>query len=90
MDLPVRYKDYHYTERWKVRDEYVRVQKGMCYYCKTPLDKEPIEDKLIKPHLYPKGFFKHPVHLHHSHKTGMTLGAVHCYCNAVLWEYEGE
>jgi hypothetical protein len=40
--------------------------------------------------LFPKSFFKYPVHLHHCHKTGLTLGAVHHYCNAYLWQYLGE
>jgi hypothetical protein len=31
----------------------------------------------------------HPVHLQHSHVTGLTEGAVHAFCNAVLWQYEG-
>ena len=92
MKLPVRYDDFHHTERWQVRNEYVRIQRGLCWYCKAPLDGEPAEkvrDKTIKPHLYPKGFFNNPIHLHHNHVTGMTVGAVHCHCNAVLWEYEG-
>lgn len=40
--------------------------------------------------LFPPNFFKHPVHLHHDHQTGMTIGAVHNHCNAVLWQYYGE
>ena len=40
--------------------------------------------------LFPESFFKYPVHLHHSHDTGKTIGAVHAYCNAVLWEYYGQ
>ena len=40
--------------------------------------------------LFPPNFFKWPVHLHHSHDTGMTIGAVHARCNAVLWQYHGE
>jgi hypothetical protein len=40
--------------------------------------------------LFPKNFLKWPVHLHHSHDTGMTIGAVHSYCNAVLWQYHNE
>jgi len=90
MKLPVKYNDYPYTERWKIREEYIKVQKGLCYYCKDELDKEPIKDKEITPSLYPNGFFNHPIHLHHSHVTGLTIGAVHCYCNAVLFEYYGE
>jgi hypothetical protein len=28
--------------------------------------------------------------LHHCHQTGLTIGAVHAKCNAVLWQYHGE
>jgi len=60
MKLPVRYKDYHYTERWKVREEYIKIQKGMCFYCNAPLLGEPatyITNKKINRNLYPNGFF---------------------------------
>lgn len=40
--------------------------------------------------IFPKGFFDRPVHLHHSHDTGLTIGAVHAVCNAVLWIYHRE
>ena len=93
MKLPVNYYDFHYTERWKIRNEYVRRQDGKCHYCKKPLDGPPRKDiaKLdVDKTLFPDGFFNYPVHLHHSHDTGMTIGAVHCHCNAVLWQYEGE
>jgi hypothetical protein len=40
--------------------------------------------------LFPELFLKYPVHLHHSHVTGLTIGAVHAYCNAVLWVYHDE
>ena len=93
MRLPVNYNALHYTERKKVREEYARRQNGLCYYCKEPLNGNPAEAVLKKPvtkRLFPDGFFKWPVHLHHSHKTGMTIGAVHNYCNAVLWEHDHE
>lgn len=91
--LPANYNDLHYTERKIVREEYARLQDGLCYYCKNSLKAEPAENvrcKPIKKHLFPDSFFKWPVHLHHDHKTGMTIGAVHNYCNAVLWQYHGE
>ena len=47
-------------------------------------------EKWIDEELVPENFFKYPVHLHHSHYTGMTIGAVHANCNAVLWQYHGE
>ena len=93
MKLPVNYKSLHWTERKAVRLEYINRQKGRCHYCGEPLDGKPakkIADKPVTKSRFPEGFFKWPIHLHHSHTTGMTIGAVHCHCNAVLWEYDGE
>lgn len=95
MELPVRYSklDWRKGEKRIVREEYERLQEGKCYYCKEPLKGPPAKEVAEKPvvkSLFPKGFFNHPVHLHHDHNTDMTIGAVHCYCNAVLWQYDGE
>lgn len=93
MKLPVNYKETHHAERRKVREEYVNLQRGKCYHCDYLLIGQPpqsIRSKSINKNLFPSGFFKWPVHLHHNHKTGMTIGAVHNYCNAVLWQYHGE
>ena len=93
MELPVNYNELTPARRRAVREEYIRIQEGLCCYCKAPLDGEPAEEvagKKVTASLYPDGFFKWSVHLHHSHKTGMTIGVVHNHCNAVLWEYEGE
>jgi len=93
MKLPVYYDTLHQGQKREVREEYIHRQKGLCHHCKAPLNKEPdafILEKPLSVELYPTGFFIHPVHLHHSHDTGLTIGAVHAYCNAVLWEYYGE
>lgn len=93
LPLPVKYDSLHWTERKQVREQYVRLQAGLCLHCKKPLSEEPaksVNSRPVNKKLFPANFFNHPVHLHHSHKTGLTLGAVHCYCNAVLWEYYGE
>ena len=93
MDLPVNYDKLHWTERKAAREQYIKTQKGLCHYCKQPLALVPskeVTDKWVDKTLFPSSFFKWPVHLHHSHATGMTIGAVHNYCNAVLWQYEGE
>lgn len=95
MELPVNYEklDWRKGERRIVREEYERLQGGKCYYCGAPLAGAPadkVAKKPVRESLFPNGFFKNPVHLHHSHVTGMTIGAVHAYCNAVLWQYEGE
>jgi len=91
--LPVNYRKLTDKERREVRLQYVDEQKGACYYCRSPLDQKPpgrIEMMKIDWSLFPPGFLKAPVHLHHDHNTGMTLGAVHSRCNAVLWFYHGE
>lgn len=95
MELPVDYNklDWRKGEKRIVREEYERLQEGKCWYCNQPLSGPPADEVAAKPihmSLFPPGFLKHPVHLHHCHNTGMTIGAVHAYCNAVLWEYDGE
>lgn len=91
--LPVQYKELDWKQRKEVREQYVFQQEGCCYYCSSPLTSQPpkrIKDKRLNMRLFPKDFLKYPIHLHHCHVTGMTIGAVHSYCNGVLWQYEGE
>lgn len=93
MNLPVNYNDISQSERRAVREEYTRLQKGNCSHCGAALTDKPtaeILSKWINTKLFPKSFFQWPVHLHHNHDTGMTIGAVHNTCNAVLWQYHGE
>ena len=80
-------------ERAQLRGRYVSAQDGRCHHCGGALDQEPPENITSKPinwKRFPPNFTRWPVHLHHSHKTGMTIGAVHALCNAVLWQYHGE
>lgn len=91
--LPVDYTKLEWFERRYVREQYVAEQGGDCYYCGCDLAFEPpkaVTDKEISWWLFPQNFFKYPVHLQHNHKSGMTEGAVHAYCNAVMWEYDGK
>ena len=93
MQLPVNYDNTKPAKRRKVREAYVELQDGKCYHCKEPLTGKPsieVGNMWVNSDLFPKGFFRWPVHLHHSHDTGMTIGAVHSKCNAVLWQYHGE
>lgn len=93
MTLPAVYGDLTWQERRDVRNEYALLQHGLCRHCGEPLDGEPsskVKSMNINWRLFPANFMKHPVHLHHSHETGLTLGAVHNRCNAVLWQYHGE
>ena len=60
--------------------------------CNERLDKPPperISSLHIELRAFPPGFLDHPIHLQHSHDTGETEGAVHSYCNAVMWQYDG-
>jgi len=92
MKLPVDYNEMHFTEIRKVREEYIKRQGGLCCYCNMslygPADKDILKKKITKRR-FPSNFFKWPIHLHHNHDTGMTIGAVHNYCNAVSFEYDG-
>lgn len=92
-DLPIDYAAANWRERKTARKLYIVQQHGRCYYCKGPLGMYPAQhvlDKKVDKDLFPVGFFDNPIHLHHNHDSNMTIGVVHAYCNAVLWEYEGE
>lgn len=91
--LPVNYDRLEWWERKAVREQYAVEQGGKCSHCGGDLTGDPIGSdakRKINRRLFPASFFKHPVHLHHCHRTGMTIGAVHNRCNAVLWQYHGE
>lgn len=80
-------------QRRMVRGEYARLQDGLCHYCKAPLAGPPSAEamaKRINEARYPPNFFAWAHHLHHNHRTGLTIGTVHARCNAVLWEHHGE
>lgn len=93
MELPVKYDELNRRQKRLVKELYIEQQKGLCCFCKCPLDGNP-SDEVMNRHIsekwFPKGFFENPVHLHHNHNTGLTIGAVHCRCNAYLWQYLGE
>lgn len=93
MQLPKKYRLLKPHERRQVREEYVRRQKGLCHHCKHPLKGPPansITELPLNLALFPPGFLTYPVHLHHCHRSGFTIGAVHAYCNGVLFQYHGE
>ena len=92
MKLPVDYTMLSPQQRRQVRLQYIKEQDNKCMYCGESLDEpapEKITSKPIIWKLFPPNFLQYPIHLQHCHKTGMTEGAVHNYCNAVLWQYEG-
>lgn len=90
MNLPVQYDTLTWQEKRDVRNEYVKLQDNKCMFCLQELTKSPPNSVLsqkINWKLFPPNFLKYPVHLQHCHKTGLIEGAVHAYCNAVLWQY---
>lgn len=91
MILPVKYSTCR--NKKEVREEYIRLQNGLCQHCGNPIDEEPTEKikrMRINRRLFPLKFFDFPAHLHHDHDSDMTIGVVHAKCNAVLWQYHGE
>lgn len=91
--LPTRYDDLSPVDRARVRSHYIWLQDGLCSHCQAPLEEAPRRDVAnlsLDVTRFPDNFFETPVHLHHDHVTGLTIGAVHAHCNAVLWQYEGK
>lgn len=90
IELPVVYDDTLPHIRKLVREQYIQLQNGLCQHCNLPLTQLPVElmkNNPINKSLFPTTMFQYPVHLHHCRKTGLTIGAVHAYCNAYLWQY---
>lgn len=96
IDLPAYYDHLTRGDRVRVRERYEDEQQGKCCHCGEPLSGDPpssITSVPIRWHLFPggrEGFLRNRVHLHHSHDTGLTIGAVHAHCNAWLWQYRKE
>jgi hypothetical protein len=91
-NLPVYYSKLSANEKRAVREQYTKQQGGNCMFCKTSLLEQPLAEvkkKKINWKLFPPGFLRYPVHLQHNHNNDLTEGAVHAYCNAVLWQYHG-
>src|SRR5688572_29790524 len=76
---PQNYDLLSQPERAKLRGRYVEAQGGNCHHCGGPLNASPpkeIQSKRIDWRRFPPNFTRWPIHLHHSHRTGMTIGAV--------------
>ena len=93
LDLPINYDESSRPIRKQAREQYVIEQDRRCWHCNNLLESLPVEEVLnseIDWSFFPPKFQKWPIHLHHCHKTGMSIGAVHMNCNAYLWQYLGE
>ena len=93
INLPVLYEHCDTKTRKLVREQYAKLQNNCCWYCNALLSDKPSSEIMklyIDRSLFPKNFFKWPIHLHHDHDTGLTIGAVHNRCNAILWQYHGQ
>jgi hypothetical protein len=89
--LPQYYPELSPNIKRKIREQYMEEQSNNCYWCHFSLNEIPpkhITDKPLNIKLFPPGMLDSPIHLQHSHKTGMTEGTVHAYCNCVMWQYE--
>ena len=92
IELPTEYSKLNARTRKLVRERYAKDQEGKCLFCQESLENDPpkiVTEKKIDWSYFPPFFLKYPVHLQHNHDTDMTEGAVHAYCNAVLWQYHG-
>ena len=89
-NLSKNYNKLTPSEKRLLRLEYIKQQDNKCWFCKNDLNEKPskeIAEKFLNLGLFPKGFLNSPIHLQHDHKTGLTEGAVHAYCNGILWQY---
>ena len=91
-NLPVIYDLLPHTEKRAVREQYIKEQQGLCFWCGEDIYKDaPAEvvHRTLNLRLFPDHFLDNPIHLQHDHGTGLTEGAVHAYCNGIMWQYYG-
>lgn len=89
---PEYYSELSQPQRKILREAYVEAQGGLCYWCGELLSGPPSEkvaSASVNMRLFPVGFLANPIHLQHDHHSGLTEGAVHARCNAVMWQYHG-
>ena len=73
--LPVLYSKTSSANRRLIREQYIKEQHGLCYWCNCNLTEQPPKDILdmkINWRLFPTGFLNAPIHLQHNH-TAMQL-----------------
>lgn len=90
IDLPADYRGLNWQARRAVRQQYAEMQHNECFYCGGSLNEDTpkeLKEIPIDWSLFPQNFLAYPVHLQHNHSTGMTEGAVHSLCNAIMWNY---
>jgi hypothetical protein len=88
--LPVIYSRIPPDKKRAVREQYIKEQGGLCFWCQSSLYLKPpseITSLPINESLFPPKFFESDAHLQHDHNTGLTEGVVHAYCNAVMWQF---
>lgn len=91
-NLPVNYDELTRPQRREVREQYIHEQNYVCFYCGVDIygpPRDDISNKSLNLRLFPHNFLDNPIHLQHDHNTNMTEGAVHAYCNGVMWQYDG-
>jgi hypothetical protein len=90
VTLPAQYDKLTWKQRAAARTQYTKLQHYECLYCGGSLYQKPpleIREIPIDWDLFPPAFLKYPVHLQHNHETGLTEGAIHSFCNALIWNY---
>lgn len=93
MELPQIYKDLSWSDKKLCRELYTLEQDNRCWLCGSHLDDKPSKvyrGYTIHEGRFPSKFFDYPIHLHHDHIIGLTIGVVHAHCNAYLWQYENQ
>lgn len=84
LELPTKYSSLTGERKSAVKEAYICLQRDRCWLCGDDLYDPPkflVENPNYMP-LCGNQLAEHsPLHLHHDHKTGLTLGVTHAECN---------
>lgn len=86
LELPTKYSSLSGERLAVVKEAYICLQRERCWLCGGNLYELP-NHVVDNPNLIglcsSQLAEQHPLHLHHNHDTGLTLGVAHAECNII-------
>lgn len=86
LELPTKYSSLSGERLSAVKDAYICLQRERCWLCGDNLYELPkyiVDNPNYMGLCYNQLAEQTPLHLHHNHDTGLTLGVAHAECNII-------
>ena len=87
LELPTKYSSLSGERLSAVKEAYICLQRERCWLCGNnlyELSKYLVDNPKLMPLCGNELAERYPLHLHHDHDTGLTLGVTHAECNIII------